>query len=177
MFLGGQPTKALSFPYPLGTDMGYDVDEMSTTERPRKRILVSAVAVLLPVVALVGAAAWFVRSYVLPPTVSFESKAIASAVATPAAEPETTGASPPPAAPNSPEPAVRYSSNSAEVWAAVPIPGPPRSMQRMALEPDLAVSEQIAAAVPLPPRRPQQSVNNNNEPVPLPRPRPTLASN
>jgi hypothetical protein len=50
-------------------------------------------------------------------------------------------------------------------------------MQRMALEPDLSVSEQIAAAVPLPPRRPQQSVNNTNEPVPLPRPRPTLASN
>ena len=60
--------------------MNYDVDEMTAAERPRKRILVAAVAVLLPVVALVGAAAWFVRSYVLPPTISFETKAIASAV-------------------------------------------------------------------------------------------------
>jgi hypothetical protein len=157
--------------------MKYDADEMTAAERPRKRILVSAVAVLLPVVALVGAAAWFVRSYVLPPTVSFESKAIASAVASPAAEPETTGASPPPAVPNSPEPAVRYSSNSAEVWAAVPIPGPPRTMQRLAGEPAAVTSEPVSAAVPLPPRRPQQSVNDTNGPVPLPRPRPTLASN
>ncbi len=154
--------------------MNYDVDAMTAAERPRKRILVSAVAVLLPVVALVGAAAWFVRSYVLPPTVSFESAAIASAVATPAAEPETTGTtgtSPPAAAP-----AVRYSSSSAEIWASVPIPGPPRSTQRLAPEPEVAVSEQIAAAVPLPPRRPQQSVNNANGAVPLPQPRP-LAPN
>lgn len=149
--------------------MNYDVDAMTAAERPRKRILVSAVAVLLPVVALVGAAAWFVRSYVLPPTVSFESAAIASA-----AEPETTGTtgtSPPAAAP-----AVRYSSSSAEIWASVPIPGPPRSTQRLAPEPEVAVSEQIAAAVPLPPRRPQQSVNNANGAVPLPQPRP-LAPN
>ena len=157
--------------------MKYDADEMTAAERPRKRILVSAVAVLLPAVALVGAAAWFVRSYVLPPTVSFESKAIVSAVATPAAEPETTGAAPPPAAPNSPEPAVRYSSNSAEVWAAVPIPGPPRTMQRLAGEPAAVTSEPVSAAVPLPPRRPRASETDANGAVPLPRRRPTLASN
>ena len=151
--------------------MNDDVDAMTDIERPRRRLLVSAVAVLLPVIALVGAAAWFVRSYVLPPTISFEPTAMTPAVATPAAEPETIGASPPPAAP---APTVRYSSNSAEVWAAVPIPGPPRTMQRLAPEPEVAVSEQIA--VPLPPPRPQQSVNNTNGSVPLPRPRP-LASN
>ena len=84
LVLGDWLSQGAKLRHPLGTDMNYDVDEMTAAERPRKRILVSAVAVLLPVVALVGAAAWFVRSYVLPPTVSFESKAIASAVATPA---------------------------------------------------------------------------------------------
>ena len=159
--------------------MNYDTDEMTAAERPRKRILVSALAVLLPVVALVGAAAWFVRSYVLPPTISFESKAIASAVATPAAvDPETTGSSPaPPVAPISPEPAVRYSSNSAEVWASVPIPGPPRSMQRVAPEPEAVVSEPVSGPVPLPTRRPQSSTSYVSSRVPLPRPRPALASN
>ncbi len=155
--------------------MNYDVDEMTAAERPRKRILVAAVAVLLPVVALVGAAAWFVRSYVLPPTISFETKAIASAVA---GDPQTTGSSPAtPAAPSSPEPAIRYSSNSAEVWASVPIPGPPRLMQRLAPEPEAVVSEPVSGPVPLPTRRPQSSTSYVSSRVPLPRPRPALASN
>jgi hypothetical protein len=156
--------------------MNYDTDEMTAAERPRKQILVSALVMLLPVVALVSAAAWFVRSYVLPPTISFESKAIALAVATPV-DPETIGSSPaPPAAPISPEPAVRYSSNSAEVWASVPIPGPPRLMQRVAPEPEAAVSEP-SGPMPLPPRRPQSSTSYVSSGVPLPRPRPALASN
>ena len=151
--------------------MNYSVDDMTAAERPRRRLLMSAVAVLLPVLGLVGAAAWFVRSYVLPPTIAIEPRA---AVATPAVEPETTGAAPPAAASPWSEPTVRYSSNSAEVWASVPVPGPSRPVQRLAPEPAAAIGEAFPAAVPLPPRRPPLAAAEFDLPaVPLPRPRPS----
>lgn len=161
-----------------------DVDQVSTADNPRKRLLLSAVAMVLPVVALVGAAAWFVRSHVLPPTVSIDTmqpRAAEEPAAMPAAQtvaaPETTGIAAP-TAPNPPEPTVRYTNNSADIWAAVPIPGPPRSIQRLDPEPDALASDPPAGPVPLPPPRPQSSTSSNiaNSAVPLPRPRPVSSN-
>jgi hypothetical protein len=160
---------AVSFPIRWGTDMTYNVDDMTAADRPRKRLLIAIAAVLLPVIVLVGSAAWFVRSYVWPPTVKIAAQATASAIAAPAGL-ETTGA-PPPAS----EPTARYTSSSAEVWASVPIPGPPRSMQRNAPAPEATFSEPPNGAVPS-----QQQRRRSTEAtvaVPLPRPRPSLVSN
>jgi hypothetical protein len=153
--------------------MNLNADD-ADAERPRRRLLVSVVAVLVPVLVLAGASAWFIRSYVLPPMITIEPLAVSSADANPLT-PETTGASPA-AAPNSPEPVVRYTTNSAEIWAAVPLPGPPRQPQRLAPEPAATASE-FNGSVPLPPRRPRFSDTDIDGSVPLPRPRPALASN
>ncbi len=155
--------------------MNLNADD-ADVERPRRRLLVSVVAVLLPVLMLAGASVWFIRSYVLPPMITIEPLAVSSADANTLA-PETTGASPPPAASNVPEPAVRYTTNSAEIWASVPLPGPPRQVQRLAPEPAATASEPRNGPVPLPPRRPRISDTDLNGSVPLPRPRPALASN
>lgn len=168
--------------------MSLNVDDMTAVERPRRRRLVSVVAVLLPIVAVAGASAWFFRSYILPPTVAIpEPMMTASADATPAqSEPqvasETTGTAPQPTARAAPAnwpapPAVRYSTNSAEIWASVPLPGPPRQTQPPAPEPAGAAGEPIASPVPLPPRRPRLTLGGIDDPVPLPRPRPRFASN
>jgi hypothetical protein len=161
-----------------------DVDDMTGAERPRRRLLVSVVAVLLPVVVLAGASAWFIRSYVLPPMITIEPIVAASADAMPkdppqpAIPPETTGASPAAAAVGWSAPTVRYTTNSAEIWAAVPLPGPPRQVQSPAAAPVVASIEPSAAPVPLPPRRPRLSTADFDLPaVPLPRPRPAFASN
>jgi hypothetical protein len=166
--------------------MDFDADQMTAADRPRQRLLISAAAVLLPVIALVGAAAWFVRSYVLPPTVSIESiepRALLDRHAEPVAQPalqsppapETTGTAAA-VTPSPPEPAVRYTNNTADIWAAVPIPGLPRSMERPAPEPE--ASEPLTGPVPLPPRRPSftasRSVSSGD--VPLPRPRPVSSN-
>jgi hypothetical protein len=155
--------------------MNLNADD-ATDERPRRRLLVKVVAVLLPVVALAGASVWFIRSYVLPPMITIEPLAMASADASEIA-PETTGAAPPAAAPNGLEPAVRYTTNSAEIWASVPLPGQPRQVQRLAPEPGATASEPRNGPVPLPPRRPRISGAELDGSVPLPRPRPALASN
>jgi len=152
-----------------------NVDDMTGAARPGRRRLLSVAAVLLPVVVLAGGSAWFIRSYVLPPTITIEPMTLASIDASamrrqwpPGSAPETTGTAFPAAAP---VPTARYTTNSAEVWAAVPLPGPPRQMQRLAAEPAAISSE--PAAVPLPPRRPRVSTAEFDLPaVPLPRPRP-----
>jgi hypothetical protein len=181
------------------------VDGMTAAARPHKRWLIAAVALIVPLVLIVGAAAWFVRTYVMPPRVSIEPMAFSPTVAqvppaepgTPAtsspAVPETTGtasaqarmSNPPPAtAPAPPAPPIlqpfRYSTNSEEVWAAVPLPGPPRMAppQENSQQNSQANStEPIAGPVPLPPRRPRLSEQSVRTVVPLPRPRPSLASN
>jgi hypothetical protein len=170
--------------------MGLKADDMAGAERQRSRRWVSVIAVLVPIVGLAGAATWFIRTYVMPPMIAIaEPQAVASAdptstkpapsVAAPVSE--TIGGSTPPAGPNGPvEPVVRYSTNSAEVWASVPLPGPPRpprEMQSVAAAPAVTASEPVIAAVPLPPRRPRINTAEFDLPaVPLPRPRP-LASN
>ena len=164
--------------------MDPNVDDMTGVERPRTRRLVSVVAVLVPVIVLAGASAWFIRAYVMPPMISIPEPAMASLAGTPpaqeaapvtvaASEPaETTGTAAPP-----PEPAFRYTTDSAAIWAAVPLPSPPKSGWNAPMEPSAAAGEPVAGLVPLPPPRPRISVAANASPVPLPRPRPALASN
>jgi hypothetical protein len=169
--------------------MALKVDDMTGVERPRRRRAVAVLAVIVPIVVLAGAAAWFVRAYIMPPMVAISEPLAVSSVESalartepqprPAPANETTGASFSPTAANSPLPAVRYSTNSAEVWASVPLPGPPRQIQSFAAAPASAVapSDPVTAAVPLPPRKPRISTAEFDLPaVPLPRPRP-LSSN
>ena len=155
--------------------MDYSVEDMMV-RRPRRRLW-AILAAVLPIIVLVGAAGWFVRAYVMPPSIGFDRGAIASTVATPMVEPETIGraqqqasAAPPPA------PTVRYSTDSAEVWASVPLPGTPR----VAAQPVISAPEPVNGSVPLPPRRPRISTSTAEfdlPAVPLPRPRPSLAAN
>jgi len=147
--------------------MTFNVDDMTAADQPRKRLLIAVAAVLLPVIVLVGSAAWFIRAYVWPPKIA--AQATATAIAAPASL-ETTGA--PPAAS---DPTVRYTSNSAEVWASVQILGPPRSMQRTAPEPQATVSEPPNDVVPSQQQR--RRTTDATVAVPLPRPRPALVSN
>jgi hypothetical protein len=161
-------------------------DRMTAAERPRRR-LVSVLAVLLPVVVLVGAAAWFVRAYVMPPMIPIGEPATAAADLAAAKNElraaatrslETTGATQ--------EPAVRYTNDTAAIWASVPLPGLPRTVQTPAqsvaavqpqLSPivDIIASEPITGPIPLPPRRPRVSATtvDGDVPLPPPRPRPT----
>ena len=170
--------------------MDGDIDDMTGVERPRTRRLVSVVAVVVPVIVLAGASAWFIRAYVMPPMIKIPEAAMAApqdasaagppdaptAFATAAAEPETTGTSPP-AAPEPAAPAVRYTTDTAAIWASVPLPGPPRSGWNSPAEPAAVTGAPIAGPVPLPPQRPRISAAANPRAVPLPRPRPSLASN
>ena len=152
-----------------------NVDDMTGAERPRTRRLVSIFAVLVPVIVLAGASAWFIRAYVMPPMINIAA-VVASADATAkdepqsAASPETTGTA---GAPTPPEPAVRYTNDTAAIWASVPLPGPPRQVQSFAaVEPEVAAGEAIAGPIPLPPPRPRVSTAIVSGGVPLPRPRP-----
>lgn len=177
------------------------VDGMTAAARPRKRWLIAAVALIVPLLLIVGAASWFVRTYVMPPRVAIEPLAFSPTVtqAPPATQgtpgtsspavSETTGtaatqaplSAPPPAptpalaAPPIPQP-FRYSTNSEEVWAAVQLPGPPRTPPPQENSQENS-NEPIAGPVPLPPRRPRLSEQSARTAVPLPRPRPSLASN
>ena len=158
--------------------MDPNVDDMTGVERPRTRRMVSVLAVLVPVIVLVGASAWFIRAYVVPPMISIPEPAMASAADTPptaiaaVAPSETTGNAAPETAPE-PASAFRYTTDSAAIWASVPLPGPPRSVRSVAPEPSVAAGEPTAGPVPLPPARPRVSVAANGDRVPLPRPRPS----
>jgi hypothetical protein len=152
---------------------------MTGVERPRRRRTVAVVAVVAPIVVLAGAAVWFIRAYILPPMVAISEPLVVSSVDAAlartepqsASAPETTGTSLQPTAP-----AVRYSTNSAEIWASVPLPGPPRQMQSFAAAPAVA-SDPPRDSVPLPPRKPRISTAEFDLPaVPLPRPRPPMSN-
>ena len=157
--------------------MDYSVEDMMV-RRPRRRLW-TILAVVLPIIVLVGAAGWFVRAYVMPPSIGFDRGAIASTVGAPGVEPETIGrAQQQTSAPNIPAPTVRYSTDSAQVWASVPLPGPPR----VAPQPAIIAPEPLNGSVPLPPRRPRISTSTAEfdlpaVPLPRPRPQPSLAAN
>jgi hypothetical protein len=159
-----------------------NVDDMTAEDPPRRRWVVATIALVVPLALIVGSAAWFFRSYVMPPSMTIAPLAFSPAVApetpAPPAPSETTGAAAPveppasePAPSPPPQPQFRYTTNSAEVWAAVPLPGPPRTVETPP-EPELTTSsiEPINGPVPLPPRRPHLS--NQDAAVPIPRPRP-----
>ncbi len=169
--------------------MAVNVDDMTGVERPRTRRLLIVCAVLAPVVVLAGAAAMFVRAYVMPPTISVEepSTAIVAQPAAPepaieqarqpAMAPETTGVAPAVQTASWPPTAAPVSrAATASVWDAVPLPGPPRSARSLApTETEMAAGPPISSPVPLP--RPRVSTAHADVRVPLPRPRPTQASN
>jgi hypothetical protein len=154
-------------------------DDMTAAKPKRKRRLVTAIALVVPLAMIVGAAAWFVRTYVMPPSIAiaplaFSPAAVPVASSAPSPGPETTGTatSPAPASP-SPQPQFRYTTNSAEVWAAVPMPSLPRAIEPPP-EPELttSVNEPVNGPVPLPPSRPGSSDQDVSHAVPIPRPRP-----
>lgn len=159
-----------------GIGMGLTVDDTNAAVRPRRRLL-AVIGLLLPVVFFAGAATWFVRSYILPPTVNFaERSMVFPAQASPltgssaAHAQETTGAagSAPahqPAISNWPPVRQPSAQQSSPVWGSVPLPTQPRA----ATEP---VSNPVQMLVPMPPPRPQITAANTGGPVPLPRPRP-----
>jgi hypothetical protein len=184
-----------------------DADDRTGTKRPYARRLAILVAILVPVLALAGGAAWFVRSYVMPRSVAIAEPgpaAAPSSVATapqgqPAPAAETTGrtstasgaapsrpaqttpaqttpaqSSPWPAAPTANWPAAPPA-RPASVWDSVPLPGPPRPIDNMALaptEPMQGAAELVQ--VPLPRARTTSSPPQATVAVPLPRPRPAF---
>jgi hypothetical protein len=167
--------------------MDYNVDDITGAKRPRKRLMGRVLAVVLPVLAIAAGAGWFVRTYVIPPSAAIFSgepppSSAAAAPNVPQQTSETTGSAQPLAqSPWPQQPAVRYSSNSTEVWASVPLPGPPRIPPREP-EPGPPAPASAPAApfegpVPLPPRRPRISAANLDGEVPLPRPRSASGSN
>jgi hypothetical protein len=175
-----------------------DVDDLTGVERPRMRALSTALAVVLPVLAFVGAAALFVRSYVLPPSIAIgvpmqlasEHYAPASdepSVTTQTAR-ETTGSVG--LRPDPPEPVPAASTRVSSVWDSVPIPA--MSPAAVALPADavaafsspasdpagaagalLTDAAPLAGPIPLPPLRPRFQVASVRGAVPMPRPRPS----
>src|SRR5262245_58486492 len=141
--------------------MGLQADDLADVERPRMRRLVAVIAVVVPIIVLAGAAAAFIRAYIMPPTVAVSETAVTStadAMPTtalgyaPVASPQTTGAAPPPAASSWP-----LATRAASVWDSVPLPGPPRNLQALSTTSAVAAGEPAAAPVPLPPQRPRIS--------------------
>lgn len=161
-------------------------------EQPPRRRWVSVVAVIVPVVVFVGAAAWFIRAFVAPPMVAVPAQR-ALAEASPPAQKEVAApapAAPQPAAaakPAAADPAARnpdptrtlpifpslaYLPRSLSVDATSTAPGAPQTAPAAASE----AREPFAGPVPLPQPRPRVSVALAEVAVPLPRPRPPQAS-
>jgi hypothetical protein len=171
-------------------------------ERPPTRRWVSIVAVVVPVVACVVLAAWFIRAYIAPPMAQIPSPMQLAAMSRAPVKVEVPASAPapelpPPQAASEPEPAAPPadapvslpmfatlsvappSFNSAPGYAdATPDPpaaafAPPAADQQVAaVDPAMTV----AGPVPLPRSKPPVSVAAVAGPVPLPRPRPAEAA-
>lgn len=166
-------------------------------ERAPTRRWVSIVAVIVPVIAFVGLAAWFIRAYVAPPTIAIPNPMVLAAA--PSAPPsparvEAQAPAPEPPQPAAAEPAA--SAPTAETTAPPPTnlpmfatlaaapptldnapvafadPAQDRSSAMPAEPSALEASEPIAGPVPVPRPKPRVSVAVVTGPVPLPRPRP-----
>ena len=178
-----------------------DVDGLTAVEPERTSPLLLALAVILPVGLFAAGAAWFIHTYVVPPTVDIPSQPVLASVE-PTNPPATTGAStrltpseppqPVPAEPQTPAsafppppqpaasvwPAPAPANNSP--WPAVANVAPEPAAPAFAPAPEpIAAAEPppdaglpAADAVPLPLRRPRISLAVVRGPVPLPRPRP-----
>lgn len=179
-----------------------DYDLMTAAEPPRKRRLLGALAMFLPVVIVAAGAAWFVRVFVAPPSIAIpEAPLLASADSTPAPEPPPPPVAAVQKAEPTPEPVRETTGNSAPPPTSSPwslpmiagLPGPgtsiwppagtaarapqdtaPMSSPTMS-SPEMSIdaSEPIAGPIPLPHPRPRISTAIARGNVPLPRPRPT----
>ena len=165
-----------------------DIDAMTGVPRPRKRWLVAAIAGVMPVAVIGGAAAWFILTYVAPPTVSIPEPTLLASYEPPASTPTPESASsiepasPPISQPQSARslpmisgfpstsiwPNVSGAPSAAPAYAATasadPLFNPPGGTRD--------ASEPIAGPIPLPPPRPRISTAAVRGNVPLPRPRP-----
>ena len=131
--------------------------------RPRLRRLLSAVALILPVLLFIGAAAWFFRTHIAPPTVAIQPMVLASLGSMPAPEPprsETPSAAA--SAPEQPRPEPHF---GRLMMLSLSVAPPFAEIFAAARDP-------IAGPVPLPPPRPRISSAIVREAVPVPRPRP-----
>ena len=105
-----------------------NVDGLTAAEPARFRRLWLVLAAILPVVVFAGGAAWFIRTYVAPPTIAITAAPALASVeptaSTPPPLPETTGTSRPAIAAEPPQPAPPM--RPAETPAlASPFPPPP----------------------------------------------------
>jgi hypothetical protein len=168
-------------------------DGIVAVERKRGRRGVTFVGVVLPVVLVVALVAWFVRSSVVPPTISIPGPMMLAAAPPDSPAGVTDGQAP------AVEPVVEAPSATAatvpEGESPVESSGTPAApamtlpmLQSLALAPPAAsfgsapaasatpqpsaAAPHIAAGVPLPPRRPRASAARAAGPVPLPIPRP-----
>ena len=174
-----------------------EIDGAIDLDRLRVRRIVPIVAMILPMVAVIGGAAWFVRAYVAPPMVSIPAPSMLASW-----EPPPTAAREPivarePVAPPTADPPPDLTSNLPPTWA-VPMlaslafvpPSFPNSDRvsppPKAAEPQAAPPKLPQLAISVPEQMPQRELDSRSERsdvtavlgpssiyiVPLPRPRP-----
>lgn len=168
-------------------------DGVAPARPGRARRFFAGLIVAIAVLAVVASVLWFLRAFVVPPTISISGPmTLAGAPPEAPAPPAATDgrASVPETAPQPAQSAAQESSQG----SAAPAPadsGPPPPlpmMQSLALAPPMLTfsapppnsatpsPEQIepgvpiAGPIPLPPRRPRASAARSAAPVPLPRP-------
>jgi hypothetical protein len=159
-----------------------DIDAMTGVGPPRNRRLWAVVAIVLPVVAIGGGAAWFIRTYIAPPMVSIAEPTQLAAYEAPASTPVEPTAALEPVREATPEPSrpppMISGLNTPSIWPSVS-PAQPTAPAYASAEPMFNppggtsdASEPIAGPIPLPPPRPRISSAIARGNVPLPRPRP-----
>jgi hypothetical protein len=168
---------------------------LQVERRPMRR-WIPIVGVIVPVVAFVAVAGWFIRAFVAPPMVAIPSPAMLAEAPPAPFETRVDMTAPQPAAAeraaparetytpatsmlasaSTASPALATASSTAAppppmtTPAAATVPADPAAVaQAAAIEP----GEPIQGPIPLPPRRPRVMVAQAaGGPVPLPRPRP-----
>jgi hypothetical protein len=177
-----------------------EVDDTHILARRRRRRWVSIIAVVLPVIAAVGLVAWFIRTFVAPPTARIPSPMIqvsaprpapmeVQAPAAPRENPAVPAAKPAAtvAPPSQPPVEVPVTTEPVPMIASLAFAPPARGFgaapaNQAQVAPDSAADmpRELAAPpadpIPLPPRRPPISVAAIAGEVPLPRPRPADAA-
>ena len=140
--------------------------------RPRLRRLLSTVALILPVLLFIGAAAWFFRTHIAPPTVAIQPMVLASLGSMPAPEPPRP--EPRPAALSAAELPRAEPHFGRLMMLSLSVAPPFGASQTTAPLTEIfaAARDPIAGPIPLPPPRPRISSAVVRETVPVPRPRP-----
>jgi type IV secretory pathway VirB10-like protein len=168
-------------------------------ERSPARRWISIIAVVIPVVAVVMVAAWFVRAYVVPPTIAISGPGLIAAAPPPApvraqapvpqpkqmvAKVEPPAPSPPPAAAMAaPVPAPASAQPAQQMFATLAIAPP--NFNNLTSNPPAAFAEPpqappaMAAAAPIAAPEPSVAALDASEPikgpVPLPRHKPHIS--